>query len=70
VLAVLESEEGAASRAVKQATANVDTIQLHGLQIELDVISDFYSAGKLTRQQAKDMRDNVALMMIDLEDHI
>lgn len=70
VLAVLESGDNPAQRAVKQATANVDTIQRTGLQIELEVIADFYASGQLTRAQAKELRDNVALMMIDLDDHI
>lgn len=70
VLAVLESEDRATERAVRQATENVDSIQRLGLQIESEVISDYYAQGYLTRQQAKEMRDNVSLMMIDLEDHI
>lgn len=70
VLAMLESEVGPAERAVNQATTNVETIQRTGLQIESEVIADYYASGHLTRQQAKEMRDNVALMMIDLDDHI
>ena len=70
VLAVLESSDGRAERAVQQATANVDSIQRTGLQIESEVIADYYASGQLNRQQAKEMRDNVSLMMIDLDDHI
>ncbi|WP_251197870.1 Na+/H+ antiporter [Anaerotardibacter muris] len=69
-LAVLKSNDGLADRAVKQATTNVESIQRTGLLIELEVIADYATAGRLTRQQAKEMRDNVALMMLDLDDHI
>lgn len=70
MLSVLESSDGPAERAIEQATANVDAIQRLGLQIESEVIADYYASGRLTRVQAKEMRDNVSLMMIDLEDHI
>lgn len=70
VLAMLESNDTRTERAVQQATTNVDAIQRLGLQIESEVISDYYVSGHLSRQQAKDLRDNVALMMIDLDDHI
>lgn len=70
VLAVLDSEVSPAERAVKQATTDVDSIQRLGLQIESEVIADYYASGHLTRQQTKEMRDNVSLMMIDLDDHI
>lgn len=70
MLSVLESNDGRTERAVKQAITDVDTIQRLGLQIESEVISDYYASGHLSRQQAKEMRDNVALMMIDLDDHI
>ena len=69
-LAMLKSNDGIADRAVKQATTNVESIQRRGLQIELEVIADYAGSGDLTRQQAKEMRDNVMLMMIDLDDHI
>ncbi len=58
------------SEAVENAVAGIDDIQRLGLQLELDVIQDFYADGQLTRAQARDMRNNVSLMMLDLEEHI
>lgn len=58
------------SEAVENATVSIDDIQRHGLQYELEVIQDFYASGNLTRAQAKDMRDNVSLMLLDLEEHV
>lgn len=45
-------------------------IQRKGLQYEIQEIQDHYASGQLTRLQAKEMRDNVSLMMIDVEDHV
>lgn len=58
------------SEAVEDATVSIDDIQRRGLQFELEVIQDFYASGNLTRAQAKDMRDNVSLMLLDLEEHV
>lgn len=56
--------------AVENATVSIDEIQRRGLQFELEVIQDFYASGNLTRAQAKDMRDNVSLMLLDLEESV
>ncbi len=45
-------------------------IQRKGLQYEIEEIQDYYATGRLTRAQAKEMRDNVSLMLIDVEDHV
>lgn len=58
------------SEAVENATVSIDEIQRRGLQFELEVIQDFYASGNLTRAQAKDMRDNVSLMLLDLEESV
>ena len=58
------------SEAVENATVSIDDIQRRGLQYELEVIQDFYASGNLTRAQAKDMRDNVSMMLLDLEEYV
>ncbi len=58
------------SEVVENATAITNDIQRKGLQIELEVIQDFYASGDLTRAQAKEMRDNAMLILIDLEDQV
>lgn len=61
-----KSDATMTSEAVENATVSIDEIQRRGLQFELEVIQDFYASGNLTRAQAKDMRDNVSLMLLDL----
>lgn len=58
------------SEAVENAVISTEEIQRRGLQLELEVISDFYASGDLTRAQAKELRDNVLLMTIDLDEQI
>lgn len=58
------------SEAVENATVNTSAIQRRGLQLELEVIQDFYASGDLTRAQAKEMRDNTLLMLMDVEDQV
>lgn len=65
-----KSDATMTSEAVQNATASIDDIQRRGLQFELEVIQDFYASGNLTRAQAKDMRDNVSLMLLDLEESV
>lgn len=65
-----ESDATITSEAMENAMVAVDELRRRGLQIELDVIADFYASGNLTRAQAKELRSNVSLMMLDLEDHI
>lgn len=55
---------------VEQATTNSDSIQRMALQIELEVVDDYYASGNISRAEAKKLRDNVSLMMLDLDDHI
>lgn len=70
-LAVYEpSEATMTSEVVEDVTTRMEDIQRRGLQLELEVIQDFYADGHLTRAQAKDLRDNVSLMLIDLEEHV
>ena len=49
---------------------STNTIMQRGLQLELEVIQDFYASGDLTRVQAKEMRDNTMLMLMDVEDQV
>ncbi len=70
VLSMLDPNEATTEQAVERATAQIDAIQRKGLQIELEVIQDYYSSGQLTRAQAKGMRDNVSLMLVDLEERV
>lgn len=65
-----KSEATMISEAVQDATVSIDEIQRRGLHLELEVIQDFYASGSLTREQAKDMRDNVSLMLLDLEESL
>ena len=70
-LAVFEpSDATVTSEAVENAVVGTDEIRRRGLSYELEVIQDYYSDGQLTRAQAKEMRSNVSLMMLDLEEHI
>ena len=70
-LSVLDKSDATmTSEAVENATVSIDEIQRRGLQFELEVIQDFYASGNLTRAQAKDMRDNVSLMLLDLEESV
>ena len=70
VLAALQSDAGRADHVVEQATTNSDSIQRMALQIELEVVDDYYASGNISRAEAKKLRDNVSLMMLDLDDHI
>ncbi len=71
VLTILQaSDEETDSPAVLGELNRLREVQRKGLQYEIEEIQDYYAAGQLTRLQAKEMRDNVSLMMIDVEDHI
>ena len=65
-----KSDATMTSEAVQDATVSIDEIRRRGLHLELEVIQDFYASGSLTREQAKDMRDNVSLMLLDLEESL
>lgn len=71
-LAVLEESNDATvtSEAVENVMVSTSDIQRRGLQLELEVIQDFYASGDLTRAQAKEMRDNTMLMLMDVEDQV
>ena len=58
------------SEAVENAMVSTNNIQRRGLQLELEVIQDFYASGDLTRAQAKELRDNTMLMLMDVEDQV
>ena len=66
----LSNDATVTSEAVENATAITNDIQRKGLQLELEVIQDFYASGDLTRAQAKEMRDNALLMLMDLENQV
>ncbi len=71
VLAILQaSDDDVDSPSVLGEATRLREVQRKGLQYEIEEIQDYYAAGQLTRLQAKEMRDNVSLMMIDVEDHI
>ena len=65
-----KSDATLSSEAVENAVVGIEDIQRRGLHFELEVIQDFYASGNLTRAQAKDMRDNVSLMLLDLEENV
>ena len=71
-LAVLEESNDATvtSEAVENVMVSTNVIMQRGLQLELEVIQDFYASGDLTRVQAKEMRDNTMLMLMDVEDQV
>ena len=71
-LAVLEESNDATvtSEAVENVMVSTNAIMQRGLQLELEVIQDFYASGDLTRVQAKEMRDNTMLMLMDVEDQV
>lgn len=48
----------------------VDAVMRRGFQIEYQVAQDLYAAGQLTRAQSLHLRNNVNLMLIDLDDRI
>ena len=58
------------SEAVENVMVSTNAIMQRGLQLELEVIQDFYASGDLTRVQAKEMRDNTMLMLMDVEDQV
>ena len=71
VLSILQSsDEDVESPGVLGEKNRLREIQRKGLQYEIQEIQDHYASGQLTRLQAKEMRDNVSLMMIDVEDHV
>jgi len=41
-----------------------------GLYIELDTVQDFYDDGKIPRTEAVKLRQNVMLMLVDLEEQV
>lgn len=71
-LNVLEESNDATvtSEAVENVMVSTSAIQRRGLQLELAVIQDFYASGDLTRAQAKELRDNTMLMLMDVEDQV
>ena len=53
----------------RSADKTVDIERL-GLGLELEAIQNMYDDGRLSRAAAKRLRDNVALMQVDLEDNV
>ncbi len=64
------SDATVTSEAVENVMVSTSAIQRRGLQLELEVIQDFYASGDLTRAQAKELRDNTMLMLMDVEDQV
>lgn len=70
-LAVFEPTDATiTSETVDNATTSADSIRREGLLLEREIIQDYYADGLLTRAQAKDMRDNVSMMLLDLEEQL
>ncbi len=65
-----QSDATVTSVAMESAMVSIEEIQRRAFSLEIEVIQDFYASGNLTRAQAKDMRDNVSLMMIDVEEQV
>ena len=53
----------------QQATPDIEMVKL-GLRIELEQIQIAYEEGRLSRQAAQKMRQNVYLMQLDVEDYV
>ncbi len=53
-----------------RTTDKMDDVERRAYAFEIEGIQDAYEAGTLKRAQAKEMRDNVLLMQLDLEDHV
>ena len=56
--------------AYTQREANSEDIRRQGLRIELAEIEDAYDDGRLSRACAQEMRRNVYLMQLDMEDYV
>lgn len=69
-LAMLDPEKTTPGVYDRLQSLELENVQRRALTMENEEIQDYYAAGRITRAQAKAMRDNVALMMIDLEEHI
>lgn len=54
VLAALQSDAGRADHVVEQATTNSDSIQRMALQIELEVVDDYYASGNISRRRSEE----------------
>ncbi|MDR1413192.1 MAG: cation:proton antiporter [Actinomycetes bacterium] len=50
----------------KEELQQVTELKMQGLRLEREAIQQMFDDGKLTRQRAKKLRDNVALMELDL----
>ena len=63
----------AANPSITALTTTADKaveLQLQGLRLELEAIQSSYEDGTLPRASYKRLRENVALMQIDLEDNV
>ena len=69
-LSLLDPSKTSPSVNARLSDLDSEAMQRKALAIENEEIQDYYAAGKLTRAQAKSLRDNVALMLIDLEEHV
>lgn len=49
---------------------SIDDIRRRALQLELEQIQSMYEEERISREMARHLRENVALMQMDLEDHI
>ncbi len=49
---------------------SIDDIRRRALQLELEQIQSMYEEERISREMARHLRENVALMQLDLEDHI
>ncbi len=70
-LARLDPNDPMASSLVPNVSADkLDSVKRRGLQIEAELSQDLYASGQISRQQLVFLRNNVNLMMIDLDDRI
>lgn len=56
--------------AIARAADKASDIEREGLLLELEFIQEAYENGKLSRSSAKNLRENVHLMQLDLEDRV
>lgn len=68
-LSVLSSERTSVTTSIR-IVDQTDDIRRYAYQVELEQIQEMYEADRISRQEARNMRENVYLMQMDLEDKL
>jgi Na+/H+ antiporter len=69
-LQVLESANPSATMTMHRIDAKVLEVERNAYHLELEEIDNLFEAGKISRVTARNLRDNVYLMLVDLQEEM